>query len=436
MPYRAAGLLVVIGGVIAVVALIVVGVNVRRAACRGPRWKRVLLSAGLALLVSLGIPACSDGGDRSPIGQTDPESKKLAATKEWKSITKIWTDAADIAAGKHGPYPFDADGKKVILEALGKAAADTEALRERGLLADHEAALLSRDLAWLTRKVQGFRSTESRNATCYKPMMIIPARESAKRLADRLPLLEKLAASGKLKLAVVEKILLSIEGDLAVLDDKEQLKMLDRFADERDAAEKTRDDVRKHAKKLRDRLDAFLKSGKLRGSKDWKTVEDALAFCRPLAASGKSTSAQREEADGKLKALAEAANRLAAGGLISSATAELLAQEAGAIRTDIHRNPPTDFRGTCYEMVAFSPARESFDRLQKRLPLLESLVAGGKVRPAAVEKVLGRIEKDVAVLSSEEALKDLLEPNRKAAEELRDKVKAQLEKLKALLEKR
>jgi hypothetical protein len=49
-------------GMLAASAALLVGLDVCRAARRGPRWKRRLLSAGLAVLVALGIASC----DRKP----------------------------------------------------------------------------------------------------------------------------------------------------------------------------------------------------------------------------------------------------------------------------------------------------------------------------------------------------------------------------------
>jgi hypothetical protein len=171
----------------------------------------------------------------------------------------------------------------------------------------------------------------------------------------------------------------------------------------------------------------------LEESADWKTITAAWDFCAPLVASGKSTEAQRNEADEKLKAAREAADRLAAAGLLAAAEAGLLAAEGDKIKADIGRNPPTDFKGTCYLMGVIPPAHQSMTRLSTRLPLLEKLAEGGKIHKPAVEKVLATIEADLAVLGDEKKLGELGKA-RAEAEITRDAVKAQVEKLKKLLE--
>jgi hypothetical protein len=173
----------------------------------------------------------------------------------------------------------------------------------------------------------------------------------------------------------------------------------------------------------------------LEESADWKVVTGAWDFCMPLAKNGQSTTGQRKEADEKLKAAREAADRLAAAGLLAAAEAGLLAAEADKIKADIYRDPPTDSKVLCYDRAFLPPAQQSFDRLARRLPLLEKLAVGGKVHKPAVDKVLATVEADLAVLGDEKKLGDLRDEKKRAeATKTRDAVKAQLEKLKKLLD--
>jgi len=174
-------------------------------------------------------------------------------------------------------------------------------------------------------------------------------------------------------------------------------------------------------------------------SADWKIVTGAWDFCKPLADSGKSTNAQRKEADGKLKAAREAAERLAGAGLLAAAEAGLLAAEADKVKGDIYRNPPVPVPGEprmmCYAMAMPNPAQDSMGRLAQRLPLLEKLAEGGKIHKPAVEKVLATVEADLAVLGDEKKLAGLRDEKTKAeAAKTRDAVKAQVERLKKLLD--
>jgi len=177
-------------------------------------------------------------------------------------------------------------------------------------------------------------------------------------------------------------------------------------------------------------------TGSLEESTDWKTVTGAWDFCMPLATSGKSTTAQRKEADEKLKAAGEAGDRLVAAGLLAAAEAGLLAAEAEKVKADIYRNPPTDTKVLCYEAAAFAPARESSARLAARLPLLEALARDGKVHRQVLDKVAATIQGDLAVLSSETLLKQLPAEKRAEAEKTREAVKAELAKLNKLLEEK
>jgi hypothetical protein len=85
-------------------------------------------------------------------------------------------------------------------------------------------------------------------------------------------------------------------------------------------------------------------------------------------------------------------------------------------------------------MAMVNPAQQSFERLAKRLPLLEKLVEGGKINRVAVEKVLATVEADLIVLADEKQVKQLAEKQRPEAEKTRDAVKVQVEKLKKLLD--
>ncbi len=440
MPQRVTDLFYALMGLLAVAGLFLLGLNVYAATSRGPRWKRRLLGAGLALLAALGMVSCSDdpqpppppaGGGGEGTGVA-PAGKDLEGSAEWRALSKTWKEAEEVASGKRGAYPFNAAGRKKLLASLEKATKDADKLAAAKLLSDAEAGLLKKDLAILTRRVRRYRATEDRMAMCYAPRPIpVPARDSAKRLADRLPLLEKLAAAGKLHKAAVEKVLVSIEKDLSTLDDEKRLKQLK--ATDRAKAEKTREAVKAQVKKIKARLSGGKKGASLENSKDWKTVLAAWKFAKPLATSGKSTTKQRKRATKELQAAAAAATRLAAAGLLTAAEAGLLTEEAAKVKADIYRSPPTDSMAKCYEAMAFRPAQASFARLKKRLPLLRKLVAGGKVNKAALDKVLATIEKDVELLSRDKHFAQLPDEQRPEAWQTRHAVKGHLEMVKVLL---
>ena len=168
----------------------------------------------------------------------------------------------------------------------------------------------------------------------------------------------------------------------------------------------------------------------LERSPDWQTITDAWATAAPLARSHKSSTAQRKAVDAKFEAAKAAAKRLADAGLLATQEADLLVGEAVNIRADIYRDPPTDCKVTCYDMAYIPPAQQSFQRLAKRLPLVEKLLAGGKVNEAACAKILAAVEADLAVLGDAKQLKTLRGEQRAQAEAARDQMSTALARLK------
>jgi len=334
---RAFSFLLAAVGALAVAAIALLGYDIWRSARTGPRWKRRLVGAGLALLVSLGVVSCEPqvmcykpapvpisqksakrlreqlvlldkllaeekvdpavarkvieaiekelgsgvrGGeppmdpdeeqtlrkeawqkvrelrqrlDSSTSGSTDARTGgALADSGTWKRVAATWRESEEIASGKRGAYPFNERGKKRALAAIDQAVTDVGALQQAGHLAEAEAGLLTLDLAQLKRGVEAKRPTEMRMATCYDPMAMTPARDSMKRLAARLPLLEKLAAAETLQPGVVRKVLASIEADHATLSKPAMIERLPEA--DRQRAVALRDDVGGKVTELKARL--------------------------------------------------------------------------------------------------------------------------------------------------------------------------------------
>ena len=180
------------------------------------------LRLSLALLGCLVPATAAAGRDRDAAAQTIPELEEslqgggeLAADADWKALLTLWQEAAAVASGERGAYPFDQQGKEALLAKLEASSATLQALHGRGLLNAPEAGLLDADVGTLMVAVQAKRASELELATCYRPMMVSPARDSAERLGSRLPLLEQLAASQVLHPEVVERVLVQVEADIA-----------------------------------------------------------------------------------------------------------------------------------------------------------------------------------------------------------------------------
>ena len=432
MSQKTLNLLLALGGLAVIAAIACVGLDIHRAAHTGPRWKRRLVAAGLALLAALGVPACEQASEAGGPA-TASAARSLTDTVEWKRLLATWREGEEVASGKRGAYPFDRKGKKRLLASIQQSWTDCGKLQAAGQFSVAEADLLKADLDRLALGVQAKRPTEMRMATCYKPMMHLPARDSLKRLTTRLPLLERLAGSQKLQSDVVRKTLVSVERDLAILGQQEDVDRLSE-ADRAKAAE-IREAVAGHVARIKARLGGK-PSAALDRSPDWQVITDAWATAVPLAKSRKSTTAQRKTVDAKFKAATAAAQRLATAGLLAPQEADLLTAEAANIRADIYRDPPTDCKFTCYDMAYMPPARVSFERLGKRLPVIEKLIAGGTVHPAACVKIVAAIEADLAVLSDAKQLKAIQGPQRAKIEASRDQARAALARLKQMLDKR
>ncbi len=135
-----------------------------------------------------------------------------------KLILRTHDEATAIASGARGRYPFDKAGKARVLAELGQAQLACDDLRRAGQLSEAGAGLMKKRLARLHRRVSGFRHKGMR-ATCYRPAhRPSPQTLSYKRLAARLPLLEELAATGKLNAAVVSKVLAAVRADVLVIE--------------------------------------------------------------------------------------------------------------------------------------------------------------------------------------------------------------------------
>ena len=435
MPQRAAGLVIALLGVLALAILLLVGADVYRAARGGPRWKRRLLGAGLLVLASLGfLPATSAAAEEKPkaVAPADEAGPhvNLDQRTDWQGIVEAWRDAAPVADGRRGAYPFNEAQKKGLLVRLAGVDGRIDTLLRDGLLSEAEGGLLKSELCRLVEGVEDKRPVEMRGATCYWPMTTAPAHYSLKRLQERLPLLEKMAVARAVKSEVVAKALGTVEDDLEILGNAKEIEPL-------------KEAERAEAKKIRDAGQAALAKiqaaargtdTSLAQSSAWRAVTDGMAAVAPLAQSGKSTEQERQAADGQLKAAEAAADKLTAEGLLAWPEAEILKAEMQKLRGEMVRNPPTDTKLVCYGAAQFHPpAQQSIERLTDRLPLLQKMIASGKITPEVLARVLPTIEADVKTLSDEKALGQLDKDRQaEARSSLRPRAEEILKQVKSL----
>lgn len=441
MSYRMLSIFLVIFGSVLVIALIILGRDLHRAARTGPTWKRKLVAAGLVLLGAFGIGSgCVDragSGDGSGFASVNfddpiPPGQSLVETYHWRHLQSVWREAHEIGSGARGAYPFDREGKQRVLDDITTVASNLEKLEDAELLTAAEAGLLAEELGLLKNRVLAKRPTEMQNATCYMTAMVLPGRESLDRLNARLPLLEELADSDTVQLQVVSKVLGTVDKDLDTLADEETLDQLP--DDEKAEAEAVVREARELVERIRDTLTGS--TGALENQRQWKFVVNAWQAVTPVAMSGKSRTAERKAIDARLDQAKQGIRELTAAGLLSEAEAQLLVSEAKRLRSQMYRNPPTDMDPSisCYDMALIVPAQQSLERLNQRLPLLQELAADGKVQPAALRKVIGSVEADIQLLSNEEELKQLAPEQRQRADELREGTESAVAEIKRLLE--
>jgi len=582
MSQRAASLVIGLVGVLFVVALIVLGIDICRAAGTGPPWRRRLLGAGLSLLVALGIPVGDAAGAEAPQAAEAPKAASLPDTPEWRRLVATWHDAAEVASGLRGPFPFTSAEKSRLLAALGLGVKDVEAWQKAGQLSEAEAGLLLVALAQLKSGVDWKRTVEDGPILCYEPALILRPSDSVRRVAARLPLLEKLAATQRIVPEVARIALASVELDLAFLQRKEVIKLLATGRDpdaqgvcqtaiaqlrkvqerlpparpalrgdqpfEWHATEKAYDkwawgiyhkgDRQPHAEwckavvqqmewaqatafflarvgllapeeaeAVTREAEAFRSSAKqdsptdpmvvacakgeettarrslnrlvrrlaivnalgmdwryypvdswgclrsikadiaivaaarkagprpdrLGGAPDWLVIEQAWRLAAPLAASGRCTEAQSQEADEWLDAVPACARRLAAGKLLAPEEAVLLTSEAANLDEDIGRSLPAGSEIEGRKMAPFVPAANSLERLSQRLPFVEKLVAGGQVHEAACARIVAAMQADLAVLDDPKEVAKLPEGDRPKAQQMVKQAGEALRKLRAFV---
>ncbi len=371
----------------------------------------------------LAAAACDRPAEADPGAGDDPAIDPDPAPTgdgEWQAQLAVWQEALEVASGERGAYPFDQAGKADLLTRLEASKAALEVLQRQGLLSASEAGLLQADVDLLTSGVQGKRPTEMELATCYRPVMFQPAVQSLGRLQLRLPLLRSLAAEQVLHAAVVERVLLQVEQDLATLDSGEGFPL---EPTQRATADQVAAEVRGQLASIRGRLTSDADAGLLIpeieqgeplipeiGQGD--QIGSHESWCGALAVwheAAAVASGERgpypfnEEGKKKLLEQLEATRQdlatLQAASLLSAAEAGLLGEDVDSLLAGVRERRPEEMElATCYEPMLYAPQQEALQSLEPRLPLLEQLAAQQVLQPEVVERVLQRVEADLAKL--------------------------------------
>ncbi len=380
----------------------------------------------------LGVPAGCTNNSTSPTTHPSQADSGLEGQPAWRHLTATWKEAGEIRSDKRGPYPFTRKEKEELLKQLEATQSDIDTLTQAGFLNESEAGLLKKEVPELLADMMKYRAKELAMATCYDPMMPLPAAKiGVDRLSARVALLEKLAAAPTLHPQAAAIVLASIQTDLHTLQDETQIGKLS--AEERTRAELLRQQVSQQLTKIQSRLPE--QRNELEQTPQWQAIIPIWEKARRMADSGKSTTAERKQIDVEMQQALAAVEELGKRQLLLSAEVELMRQEAETLHRAIYRNRPIDLPASCYFTTRFSPAQQSMGRLRTRLPLLKQIVEAKTVHPAALRKLLPTLEADIQTLSRQEDLNQLRPDQQALAVQMRQEAAAQLAAIKAMLEK-
>ncbi len=140
----------------------------------------------------------------------------LESDERWQRVTAAWDEARQVIAGTRLSSPFDEAGQERLLQALERAGKELDELVEGGLLGEFESALMKSELNQLSARVADIMPSDSDvNVLCYE-MEALPSRQEQglENLAQRLPLLEKMAAFDHLAAPAARRILETIQKDI------------------------------------------------------------------------------------------------------------------------------------------------------------------------------------------------------------------------------
>ena len=153
------------------------------------------------------------------------------------------------------------------------------------------------------------------------------------------------------------------------------------------------------------------------------------------AASGKKgdypfDSAGKQKLLADLESAGSVVDSLVGRGTLSTDEGKLLKADFESLAKGVQRKRPTEMKGaTCYKPMMFTPAGDSLGRLEERLPSLEKL-SSGKVSPIVFEKVLSRMEQDLATLATRKSGGEDREIDEKKASETEKRVREAITRLR------
>lgn len=472
MPQRMMSVFAIVlglAGLLALGVLILLRMDVRKAATKGPRWRRTLIGAALVLVSGFEVtiagrrlaqepdeePApvaekekhreppieyelfdqeftATSGPAPAPAPQTGPT---LEASAHWRHLCRTWLEARETVSGHRGLYPYNIAGQNRLIRELVEACRDVRFLVRNGAISPSEAKLLMVELNDLHRRTRDFYTIEQGGVTCYSRSFEPAARsERAVNLEARLTLLDTLLAEGKLRPTVIVRALGYIEAEIHdmapgnLLLGWESATLPTEYMLECAA-------VRRMAIGKVERIHERLTGGvpvPLQDRPQWKTIAEAWEYIMRRGGAEKVTAQDAIECTRKVWAVREAADWLATAGALRLQEAQLLQWEFERLAGD--RVQVAVGKEIAAAMRDETLPTDPMDRFTARLCAMLDLWREKRTTPCVLEKILPSLEAELKQMSVRPPDRELTDERKMLAKGLMNEGKMALRELKKALQ--
>jgi len=152
-------------------------------------------------------------------GAAVPDKAGDASAAAWAAINEAWRVIKPLAANSSKSTKLQ---RRQADEKMKQALAAVKGLAAAGKLSAPEAGLLERQAARLQADMRRSPPADFQGR-CYRRRSFLPAKNSMEQINRRLPLLNKLAAAGKVNPQVLSRVLTALERDLKILTTPDEL---------------------------------------------------------------------------------------------------------------------------------------------------------------------------------------------------------------------
>ena len=437
MPHRlvsAWAALLGIAGILVVAVLLLLGKDLSRASVTGPRWKRRLVAAAMAML---GLLGAAEAGEPASAPASRPASSAPAAptplreSKDWKEISYAWLRNGAHASVEVTRRGGGSERRDALLSLLPRV----ERLRRSGALTPAEADAVKMELTVLADAVylpppeepegsmteeQGREYWRERNRAF--DVNLTPACESVPRAKRRIASLEALAQSSTVRREVYLHLLATVAPEAVLLRKNwgtkpgQEKSEGDRLADQLDAL----------LTRIRDRTPPTGDASDVRARSEWKEIEATWWLGKRVQP---ISEADKKVVTARIARVPALADHLKTAGLLNRNEAALLKIEPDRLEGEVGFLPTFESVAMCYLPSLPWISRDTLTRLQTRLELLAALQKTGRIRPALLAKAVGGLRWDIEILSSRVHMDALDPPDREKARQALGRANALLKQL-------